>query len=277
MTYRMRRLRLSAAERTELWARWKQGERLSDIAAALGRAPATVYARIRKAGGIPERRRAGADLPRAGGGAGGAGDRPGTGARPVDREPGDRAQRRDGDVSGGPGRAGRVAPGGAPQALQAGAAAPPASTGGGTNVEACWSPLQIAGWLQRTFPTEPALLVSHETIYQTLFVQARGALKRELTAYLRTGRRERGRRRMPAEIRGTIPGAVSIRERPPTVEARAILGYWEGYLLIRARQGSTIATLVERSTRDDVLAKLASRSADHLLQRLQRQMQHLPA
>jgi IS30 family transposase len=144
-------------------------------------------------------------------------------------------------------------------------------------LEARWSRQQIAGWLQRTFPTEPALQVSHETIYQTLFVQARRALQRELPAYLRTGRWERGRRRTPTETRGTIPGAVSIRERPPTVEDRAIPGHWEGDLLIGAQQGSSIATLIERSTRYVVLVKLASRSAEHVVQRLQRQLQHLPA
>jgi hypothetical protein len=99
--YQIRRPRLSAAERSELWARWKQGDRLSDIAAALGRAPGTVYARIRKAGGIPERPRAGADLPGTSRGAGGA------------RRPGGLAARC------------------APQALQAGAAAPPVLVGGG--------------------------------------------------------------------------------------------------------------------------------------------------
>jgi IS30 family transposase len=89
--------------------------------------------------------------------------------------------------------------------------------------------------------------------------------------------RERGRRRTAAENRGTIPGAVSIRERPPTVEDRAIPGHWEGDLLIGARQGSRIATLVERSTRYVVLVQLASRSAEHVVQRLQRQLPHLPA
>jgi IS30 family transposase len=144
-------------------------------------------------------------------------------------------------------------------------------------LEARWSPQQNARRLQRTFPTEPPLQVSHKTIFQTLFIQARGARKREPTAYLHTGRRKRGRRRTPAETRGTIPSAVSIRERPPTVEDRPIPGHWEGDLLIGVRQCSSIATLVERSTRYVVLVKLASRSIDHVVQRLQRLLQHLPA
>jgi IS30 family transposase len=119
--------------------------------------------------------------------------------------------------------------------------------------------------------------VSHERLHQTLCIQTRGALKRELPAYLRTGRRERGCWRTPVLIRGSIPGALSIRERPPTVDDRAIPGHWEGDLLIGARQGSRIATLVERSTRCVVLVKLASRSADHVVQRLHRQLQRLPA
>jgi IS30 family transposase len=102
-------------------------------------------------------------------------------------------------------------------------------------------------------------------------------LKRALTASLRTGRRESARRRSPTETRGTIPGAVSIRERQPTVEDRAIPGQLEWDPLIGARQGSRIATLVERSTRYFVLVKLASRSADHVVQWLQRQTQQLSA
>ena len=89
-------------------------------------------------------------------------------------------------------------------------------------LEARWSPQQLAGWLQRTFPTEPALQVSYDPICRMLFLRALGALKRELIAYLRSGRYERGRRRTPSGRRGTSPCSVSIRERPPTVEDRVI-------------------------------------------------------
>jgi hypothetical protein len=92
--------------------------------------------------------------------------------------------------------------------------------------EAWWSPQQTGG-LQRTFPTEPDLQVSHETIYRTLFLKARGAPKRALNANLRTGRQERGRRPTPSERLGTIPSAVSIRDRSPTVEDRAIRWHWK--------------------------------------------------
>ena len=144
-----------------------------------------------------------------------------------------------------------------------------------TKLEAKWSPEQIAGWLKRQFPSQPDLHVSHETIYRTLFLQARGALKRELTAHLRTQRAERGRRTKPTDQRGRIRDAVSIRERPAEVEDRAVPGHWEGDLLT-GRGTSYIATLAERQTRYVILVKLASKAAPHVAQRLQRQLQHLP-
>jgi IS30 family transposase len=113
-----------------------------------------------------------------------------------------------------------------------------------------WSPEQISGWLKRTFPDDQSHRVSHETIYRTLFIQARGALKKELLAHLR---RTRGMRRsrhhtQKTEIHGQIPGAVSISERPATVEDRAVPGHWEGDLVFGSHN-SQIATLVERQTR----------------------------
>ena len=287
MTYRARRPRRSAAERADLWTRWKQGERLSDIATALARSPGAIYSRICHAGGIPDRprQRAARTLSAAEREQISRGLAEQLGGRAIARQLGRAASTVSREIM----RNGGAAAYRAVQADQAAwrrAARPkPCKLTRQPRLcrlvagkrEARWSPQQIAGWLQRTFPSEPALQVSHETIYRTLFLQARGALKRELTAYLRTGRQERGRRRPPTERRGTIPGAVSIRERPPTVEDRAIPGHWEGDLRIGARQGSSIATLVERSTRFVVLVKLASRATDHVVQRIQRQLQHLPA
>jgi IS30 family transposase len=119
-----------------------------------------------------------------------------------------------------------------------------------------WSPQQIAGWLKLTFPTSPEMRVSHETIYRTLFVQSRGALRRELTRYLRTGRvirRPKGVR-MP-DGRGGRPNILHISERPPEAEDRAVPGHWEGDL-IYGKAMSPIATLVERSTRFLILVRL---------------------
>jgi IS30 family transposase len=111
------------------------------------------------------------------------------------------------------------------------------------------SPEQIAGRLKIDFPSEPEMWVSTETIYQSLYVQARGGLKRELTAYLRTGRSMRKPRRREGERRGRIPGMVSISERPPEVEDRAVPGHWEGDLILGSTaSGSAVGTLVERAT-----------------------------
>jgi IS30 family transposase len=119
-----------------------------------------------------------------------------------------------------------------------------------------WSPQQIAGWLKLAFPTSPEMQVSHETIYRTLFVQSRGALRRELTRYLRTGRvirRPKGVR-LP-DGRGGRPGTLHISERPPEAEDRAVPGHWEGDLVF-GKNMSPVATLVERSTRYLMLVAL---------------------
>jgi IS30 family transposase len=112
-----------------------------------------------------------------------------------------------------------------------------------------WSPQQIAGWLQLTYPKSPEMQVSHESIYRTLYVQSRGALRKELTRYLRTGRvirRPRGVR-LP-DGRGGRPNTLHISERPPEAEDRAVPGHWEGDLVF-GKNMSPVATLVERSTR----------------------------
>ncbi len=111
------------------------------------------------------------------------------------------------------------------------------------------SPGQIAGRLKLDFPDDPEMHVSAETIYQSLYVQARGGLKRELTQYLRTGRSRRKPRRREAERRGRIPGMVSISDRPPEVEDRAVPGHWEGDLIMGSTASkSAVGTLVERMT-----------------------------
>jgi transposase, IS30 family len=111
------------------------------------------------------------------------------------------------------------------------------------------SPEQIAGRLKIDFPDDPEMWVSAETIYQSLYVQARGGLKRELTAHLRTGRSMRKPHRRDGERRGRIPNAVMISERPPEVEDRAVPGHWEGDLIMGSTaSNSAIGTLVERAT-----------------------------
>jgi len=141
-----------------------------------------------------------------------------------------------------------------------------------------WSPQQIAGWLARAHPGDQALRVSAETIYRSLFLEARGELKRELTAQLRTKRTMRQPRRSTARIdgRGSLIGAVSIRERPAEADDRAVPGHWEGDLLIGA--GTTqVATLVERQTRFLMLVKVGGRDSRTVVDAVAAQIQTLPS
>jgi IS30 family transposase len=141
-----------------------------------------------------------------------------------------------------------------------------------------WSPQQIAGWLVRTFPDEPEMRVSHETIYLTLFVQSRGALKRELATHLRTRRMMRRSKTHTSRGhgRGQIVDAIAISERPAEVEDRAVPGHWEGDLLIGSGR-SQIATLVERSTRFVMLVQLPNgRTTEQVVDALAAHVQTLP-
>ena len=123
-----------------------------------------------------------------------------------------------------------------------------------------WAPQQITGWLKRTYPGDEFYQVSHETIYRSLFIQARGAFKKELTRYLRSKRTIRRSRHATRKGRGggQIQDLISIRERPATVEDRAVPGHWEGDLLAGSNN-SHIVTLVERHSRYVMLAKVAGK------------------
>jgi IS30 family transposase len=140
-----------------------------------------------------------------------------------------------------------------------------------------WSPEQIAGWLKHTYPSDQSLHVSHETIYRSLFIQARGALKKELLVHLR---RTRGMRRsrhhtQKTDIHGKIVDAVSISERPGSAEDRAVPGHWEGDLFFGSHN-SQIATLVERQTRYVMLVKVANKDTQTVVDALIKNARKLP-
>ncbi len=140
-----------------------------------------------------------------------------------------------------------------------------------------WSPEQIAGWLKREYPNEEHNQVSHETIYRSLFVQARGVLKKELMQYLRSKRTIRRSRHasLKRDGLGQIKDAVSIRERPACVEDRAVPGHWEGDL-IGGSKNSYIATLVERHSRYVMLAKVPNKDTKSVVSALIKHSQKLP-
>jgi IS30 family transposase len=140
-----------------------------------------------------------------------------------------------------------------------------------------WSPEQIAGWLKTEYPRDERYHVSHETIYQSLFIQGRGALKKELTAHLRSQRTIRRSKHAKSKGvgQGEIKDIVSIRERPASVEDRAVPGHWEGDL-IAGSKNTHIATLVERQTRYVMLAKVNGRDTETVIKALIRQSKKLP-
>lgn len=281
------RRKYTVGERRELWERWKRGESVSDVGRALDRAPSSIHGAIRVYGGVPprERRRSRLVLSAAereeisrGVAAGESarriavrlgrasstiarelgrnGGRRGYRAADADQEAWERAQRPQHCKL-------------ARDRVLAGVVA--------TKLEQDWSPQQIAGWLKLEYPEDETMRVSHETIYLTLFVQARGALKRELLVHLR---RTRSIRRPRAATRGNtgqgqIVDAVSIRERPAEAEDRAVPGHWEGDLLAGAGN-SHIATLVERHSRFLILVAVDGKDTRSVTGALSHQIARLP-
>jgi IS30 family transposase len=280
------RRRYTAQERRELWERWKRGESVSDIGRALDRAPATIHCTIRERGGVAPRERSRNRLAltleereeisrgvvageSARAIAGRLGRAPSTITREVARS-GGRGRYRAADADR---RAWQRARRPQPCKL---ARSPALRDVVAAKLEQDWSPQQIAGWLKLAFPRDETMRVSHETIYLTLFVQARGALKRELVAHLRRSRSlRRPRTRFGNRGQGQIVDAVSIRERPPEAEDRAVPGHWEGDLLSGARN-SHLATLVERHSRFLLLVALDGKDTRSVTRALARHVCELP-
>jgi IS30 family transposase len=282
MRLRRKRRFYTAAESAEIWDRLRRGEGLKSIGRVFGKTSSSIFAHIRPTGGIrpPPRRRSrlaltlaereeisrglvhGHSLRRI---ACSLGRAPSTVGREIarnggfgpyratasDRQAWDRARR--------PKRCKLAVHDQLRQAVAA-------------KLERNWSPEQIAGWLKRTHPK--ACQVSHETIYRSLYVQARGVLKKELLLHLRS-RRSIRRSRHATQKGRTITNAVSIRERPASIEDRAVPGHWEGDLLCGSKN-SNIVTLVERHSRYVMLAKVPNRETQTVVNALIKQARKLP-
>jgi IS30 family transposase len=276
---------MSATEREELWKRRRRGETYATIGRALGCTAEAVFLVVRSTGGVAPRvrRRAAWTLSRQDREEISRGVAAGwpfaaiarrlrrptsTISREVHRHGGRwhyRAQRADG-------RAWRRAQ--RPKRCRL-ATHPRLRAVVAQRVAANWSPQQIAGWLRARYPKNPAMHVSHETIYLSLFVQTRGVLKRALLKHLRRRRRVRRPRRHLAHRRERILEAVSIRERPAGVSDRAVPGHWEGDLLVGKRR-SRIATLVERKSRFVMLVRLPKADSPSIVRALARRVRTLP-
>ena len=281
------RHRLSPTELKALWTAWRRGQSETDIACLLTKSLSSVHDTLRRHGGIAPRERTRsvrvlslAEREEISRGLA-AGKRPAVIAREVgrDRATITREIHRHG------GREGYRAEAADRRAWDR--ARRPKRCRLATHDRLCrvvaqhlaaqWSPEQIAGWLVTEFPDDPTMRVSHETIYRTLYLQARGALKQELLAQLRRQRTMRRSRHATSkgQGRGQIVDAVSISERPPTIEDRAVPGHWEGDLIAGAKN-SHIATLVERRSRYVHLVKVAGKDTTSVVDALIREVQRLP-
>ena len=277
----------TAAEKTELWDRWQRGESLKAIGRAFGKPSSSIYVQVAPHGGIrpsPRRRsrlaltvlereeisRGIATHQSARSMARLLGRSPSTVSRELSRNGGyDRYRAALADEKAWV-RARRPKPcklARSPGLRQAVA----------RKLRLNWAPEQIAGWLKRAHPDDECFYVSHETIYRSLFVQARGVLKKELLCHLRSKRTiRRSKRADPnGDQRGQIKDLVSIRERPAAVEDRAVPGHWEGDLLSGSKN-SYIATLVERQTRYVMLAKVSNKDTQTVVSALIKQSKALP-
>jgi IS30 family transposase len=255
-----RRVKLSAVQRSEMWNRWKAGQSLHEIGRALGKDHVVVQFLLARHGGIapPTRRR---EVTRHGG-------RPQYRANDADRLTVDTARRRPLAIS-------RIEQ---PQAIPREISSRSARVSVRSERILDWSPEQISGWLKNQYPQDGSLRVSHETIYRSLFIQARGVLKQELIQHLRTKRRIRRSRhsRVSGHHSRQIVDAISIRERPAEAEDRAVPGHWEGDLLSGAHN-SHVATLVERHSRFVMLVQVPSKETATVVAALSRHVRQLPA
>ncbi len=286
MKYR-RRIYYSAEQRAEIWDRWQRGESMSSIGRVFDRQSSSVFSVISPTGGIrPENRKRGKQ-------ALSLSEREEISrglsvkhslraiARQLGRSPStiSREVRRNGGAVGY--RAATSDQAAWDRALRPKqcklACYPRLRRTVSMKLRRKWSPDQIAGWLKRAFPGEVENHVSHETIYRSLYIQARGVLKKELLEHLRAKRTIRRSRHASLKRNGLgqIKDAVSISDRPASVEDRAVPGHWEGDL-IGGSKNSYVATLVERHSRYVMLVKVANKDTESVVSALIKQSQRLP-
>ena len=277
--------RFTVAERAALWEGWKRGLSLVDIGRGLDRRAATVLRVIRQAGGYAPtpRRRAARSLQVAEREEISRGIAAQMSIRGIARQLGRAASTISREINRNGGRDGyRATPADAqtwrracrPQLCRL-ARQPRLRQWVARKLQKDWSPRQIAVGLRRAFPDDLGMRVSHETIYRSLFVQARGVFKQELIGHLRrAGFMRRTRKARPAPTQSIIDG-ISIRQRPAEVEDRAVPGHWEGDLLMGGNS-SQMATLVERSSRYLMLIKLDSKDTRTVTKAVGRAIRRLP-
>jgi IS30 family transposase len=283
-----RRVRLSAEQRTEIWRRWKAGESLREIGRAFGKDHGSIQFLLSQRGGIVPavRRRSLRTLTLAEREGISRGIASGSSIREIARGLERAASTVSREVVRHGGRSLYRASEADHQAWKSALRPRPCllalhrklRTMVASKLIQDWSPEQISGWLKKRYPNNESMRVSHETIYRSLFIQARGVLKKELMQHLRSQRLIRRSRhaRADGQSHGQIVDAISIRERPAEVEDRAIPGHWEGDLLA-GTSNSHIATLVERHSRFVILVKVPSKDTATVVAALSRHVRKLPA
>src|SRR6202047_1978903 len=287
MLIKGKRRGLSAEQKAELWNRWKAGQSLNEIGRALGKDHVVVHFVLARHGGIapPARRRSQRVLTQAEREYTSRGIASGCAMRVIARGLHRSASTISREITRHGGRTQYRANAADQQAWESAVRSKPCRLATHSELQQMvasklmqdWSPQQVSGWLKMEYPNDESLRVSHETIYRSLFIQARGALKQELVRHLRSKRRIRRSRHssIHGHSQGRIIDAISIRERPAEVEDRAVPGHWEGDLL-RGAGNSHVATLVERHSRFVMLIKVASRDTAEVVGALSKHVRKIP-
>jgi IS30 family transposase len=278
---------LTTAQKTELWQRWKAGQSLSDIGRALGKHAGSIYGVLAASGGLAPRQRSRSrrslemmereEISR--------GLAEGFSIRRIARTLGRAPSTVSREIARNGGRARYRATHGEDRAWRQALRPKPCALAGNQRLRDTvseklalqWSPSQISGWLEIEYGNDKTMQVSHETIYKSLFIQARGVLKKELIGHLRSNRKMRRGKTSTTQgqTRGQIIDAVSIRERPAEIEDRAVPGHWEGDL-ISGSANSHIATLVERKSRYVILVRVDGKDTASVVGALMQQISDLP-